>query len=155
MHRGYLVTAFILAAITVALGAFGAHGLEGNVADKAVKTFETAVRYQFFHVIALALAGIVYRYYPNKLVKAAGVFFLLGMLFFSGSLYVLTYKIAAVHPGLGWVGPITPFGGLCFILGWILLAMGLLKKPNLRKGMSPMEETYYGGDTDFQNADDD
>lgn len=125
MHTGYLRTAFILAAITVALGAFGAHGLDGKVADKAVKTFETAVRYQFFHVIALALAGILYKAFPNNRIKTAGIFFLLGILFFCGSLYVLTYSTASVSPNFKWAGPITPVGGVFFIVGWILLALGI------------------------------
>ena len=127
MHKAYLRTAFILAAITVALGAFGAHGLEGKVADKAVKTFETAVRYQFFHVLALALAGILYKDFPNKYIRASGIFFLLGILLFSGSLYVLTYASAAVSPNFKWVGPITPIGGVLFIAGWIYLALGIRK----------------------------
>jgi uncharacterized membrane protein YgdD (TMEM256/DUF423 family) len=128
MHTGYLRTAFILAAITVALGAFGAHGLDGKVADKAVKTFETAVRYQFFHVIALALAGILYKTFPNNRIKTAGIFFLLGMLFFCGSLYVLTYSIASVSPNFKWAGPVTPVGGVFFILGWVYLALGIKKQ---------------------------
>jgi uncharacterized membrane protein YgdD (TMEM256/DUF423 family) len=128
MHKGYLRIAFILAAMTVALGAFGAHQLEGVVTDKAVKVFETAVRYQFFHVIGLALAGIMYKEYPNRWIKNAGIFFLLGILLFSGSLYILTYSTATVSPGFKWAGPITPVGGLMFIVGWIYLALGAGKK---------------------------
>lgn len=128
MHKGFLRTAFILAAVTVALGAFGAHGLEGMVSEKAVKTFETAVRYQFYHVIGLALAGILYREYPNGRVKWAGILFLAGIVLFSGSLYILTYATAAVSPNFKWVGPVTPLGGLCFILGWLLLAFSLRRK---------------------------
>lgn len=128
MHRRYLRTAAILGALTVALGAFGAHGLEGKVADKAVKTFETAVRYQMFHVFALALAGILYRDFPNKWIKTSGVLFLLGILLFSGSLYLLTWATAVVSPNFRWVGPITPVGGLFFIGGWIYLAVGVNKK---------------------------
>jgi uncharacterized membrane protein YgdD (TMEM256/DUF423 family) len=127
MHKGYLRTAFILGAITVAMGAFGAHGLEGKVAEKAVKTFETAVRYQFYHVMALALAGILYREFPNKWTRNAGLFFLLGMLLFCGSLYILTYSIATVSPAFKWAGPITPLGGVMLIVGWICLAAGIRK----------------------------
>lgn len=125
MHKGFLRTAFILAAITVALGAFGAHGLEGKVPDKSVKVFETAVRYQLFHAIALALAAILYKSFPNKWVKNAGIFFLLGILFFSGSLYLLTYSTAVDSSNFKWAGPITPLGGLMFIIGWISLAFGI------------------------------
>lgn len=125
MHKGYLRIAFILAAITVGLGAFGAHQLDGVVTDKAVKTFETAVRYQFFHVIALALAGILYKEFPNKWIRTSGIFFLLGIILFSGSLYILTYSTATVSPNFKWVGPITPVGGVMFIVGWIYLALGI------------------------------
>lgn len=125
MHKGYLRLAALLAALTVGLGAFGAHGLEAHVADKAVKTFETAVRYQFYHVLALALAGILYREFPNKWTKIAAICFIAGILLFSGSLYVLTYSIAAVSPDFKWAGPITPLGGVCFIAGWISLAIAV------------------------------
>lgn len=128
MHKRYLTIAFILAAVTVALGAFGAHGLEGKVSDKAVKTFETAVRYQMYHVLALALAGILYKEFTNKWIKTSGIFFLLGILMFSGSLYVLTYAAATVSPNFKWVGPITPIGGVMFIVGWIYLALGIRKR---------------------------
>jgi uncharacterized membrane protein YgdD (TMEM256/DUF423 family) len=128
MHKRYLGIAFVLAAVTVALGAFGAHGLEGKVADKAVKTFETAVRYQFYHVIGLALAGILYKEFPNKWTRMCGLFFLLGILLFCGSLYVLTYSIATVSPGFKWAGPVTPLGGVLFIAGWICLALGIRNK---------------------------
>lgn len=128
MHRGYLITSFILAAVTVALGAFGAHKLDGLVADKAVKVFETGVRYQFYHVVGLALAGILYGAFPNRWVKNAGIFFLLGIVLFSGSLYILTYSTAIVSPDFKWVGPITPVGGVMFIVGWIYLAIGVAKK---------------------------
>lgn len=128
MHKGFLRTAFILAAITVALGAFGAHGLEGKVADKAVKTFETAVRYQMYHVFAIALAGILYKEFTNKWIRTSGIFFLIGILLFSGSLYVLTYAAASVSPNFKWVGPVTPVGGLMLIIGWLCLALGVSRK---------------------------
>jgi len=131
MYKGYLQTAFILAAITVALGAFGAHGLEGKVTDKAVKIFETAVKYQLYHVLALALAGILYKDYPNKRIKNAGIFFLLGIVCFSGSLYVLTWATAIVSPNFKWVGPITPVGGVFFMVGWVYLALGVNKKASV------------------------
>ena len=129
MHKGYLKTAAILAAISVALGAFAAHSLKGKFGANAIEIFETAVRYQFYHVFALLLAGVVYKEFTNGFVKASGILFMLGMLLFSGSLYGLAVVKAAVLPGYGWLGPITPLGGLCFILGWISLFIGFLK-PN-------------------------
>jgi len=132
MHRGYLTTAFILAAITVALGAFGAHKLEDIAPPTALKTFDTAVRYQFYHVFALAVSGILYKSYRNKWIRTSGMFFLLGIFLFSGSLYLLTLSIAKESADFKWVGPITPIGGVFFILGWIYLAVGIrnTKKQN-------------------------
>lgn len=122
MHKGFLQTAFILAAITVALGAFGAHGLDGRITERALKTFETAVRYQFFHVIGLAVAGMLFREFPNKWVRFAGICFITGIVFFSGSLYLFTWAAVSGTGGFRWAGPITPLGGLFFIIGWICLA---------------------------------
>jgi len=125
MHKGYLRTAFFLAAITVALGAFGAHKLKEMVSDDAVDVYKTAVLYQFIHVMALAFAGILYKQFPNTLIKTSGIFFLLGILLFSGSLYIITYSKAIVSPGFKWAGPVTPVGGVLFIVGWIYLALGI------------------------------
>lgn len=127
MHKYYISIASFLGAITVALGAFGAHALKKLVPEQMLMVYDTAVRYQFYHVLALALVGILYKTYANKFVKNAGVFFLMGILFFSGSLYLLTYKAVVGSDGFGWVGPITPIGGLFFITGWILLAIGTKK----------------------------
>ena len=131
MHKGFLKTAAILAVLSVGLGAFAAHGLKGKVSDNAIDIFETAVRYQFYHVFALFLAGIVYKEFTNGFVKASGILCMLGMLLFSGSLYAMSVVKAIVLPGFSWLGPITPLGGLCFIAGWICLFIGFFK-PNLR-----------------------
>ena len=127
MHRTFLILAAVIAAITVGLGAFAAHALKDLVSDKAIATFETAVKYQFYHVIALFIVGILYRQYRNGFVLNAGRCFLFGMLLFSGSLYALSIVQAMVSPGLRWVGAITPIGGLLFISGWLLLGFGILK----------------------------
>ncbi len=131
MHKGFLKVAAILAALSVGLGAFAAHGLKGKVSDAAIDIFETAVRYQFYHVFALLLAGILYKEFTNGFVKASGFLFMLGMLLFSGSLYAMFVVKAMVLPGFTWLGPITPLGGLCFIGGWICLFLGFFK-PNSR-----------------------
>jgi len=130
MHKGFIRLAAFLGAASVILGAFAAHQLKAMVSDKAVGIFETAVRYQFYHVFALALAGILFKPFTNNWVKAAGYFFISGIILFSGSLYILTYKTALVLPGLQWVGPITPIGGLLFILGWISLGVGIRREKN-------------------------
>ena len=130
MHKTFLQTASLLGAIAVILGAFGAHALKKLVADNAVTIFETGVRYQFYHVFALALVGILFRDFPNKWMMWAGNFFLIGIVLFSGSLYVLTYIKAAVKPNLDWIGAITPIGGLAFIIGWVCMFIGLYKSTN-------------------------
>ena len=127
MHRIFLQTAALLGAISVALGALGAHALKKMVSDIAVNIFETGVRYQFYHVFALAVIGILYRDFTNKWMLWAGNLFIIGILLFSGSLYVLTYIKAAVKPNLDWIGAITPFGGLAFIAGWVCMFIGLYK----------------------------
>ncbi|HEU5052247.1 MAG TPA: DUF423 domain-containing protein [Hanamia sp.] len=128
MHKGYIKTAAILGALSVALGAFAAHTLKGVVSDYALEIFETSVRYQFYHVFALLAVGILYKEFPNKTIVWAGRLFIGGIILFSGSLYILAAIKAAVQSGYNWIGAITPFGGLCFILGWIFLFAGCKSK---------------------------
>ena len=122
MHKKFLIIASWLGAFSVALGAFGAHSLKDIVSQQSVNTFETAVRYQFYHVFALALTGILYMNYPNKRLQYAGNLFILGIIFFSGSLYSLSIFGTA---DFGWIGAITPLGGIFFIAGWLYLAAGI------------------------------
>lgn len=127
MHKGYLKTAAILGALSVATGAFAAHTLKGMISNYALEIFETAVKYQFYHVFALIAVGIIYKEFPNKFMNWSGKLFIAGIVLFSGSLYVLAAIKAAVLPGYNWIGAITPFGGLCFILGWIFLFVAIQK----------------------------
>ena len=127
MHKIFLKTAALLAAFGVALGAFGAHQLKSIFAESIVNIFETAIRYLFYHVFALFIVAILYQQNPNKTLKIAGILFVVGIILFSGSLFLITYKEAMVLSGLKWVGPITPLGGVCFIAGWICLALGIKK----------------------------
>jgi uncharacterized membrane protein YgdD (TMEM256/DUF423 family) len=128
MHKGFLKTAALFGVFSVALGAFAAHSLKQTISDYAVSIFETGARYQFYHVFALLACGILYKEFPNNFIKAAGKLFIAGIVLFSGSLYVLTFIKAAVMPGYDWIGAITPIGGLCFILGWFCLFLGVFKK---------------------------
>ena len=127
MHKGFIKTAAILGFLSVILGAFTAHALKELLSDYAVNIFETGVRYQFYHVFALLAAGILYKEFPNKFIKWSGIFFITGIILFSGSLYFLTYVKGTVMPGYKWIGPITPIGGLFFILGWLFLFAGCFK----------------------------
>ena len=129
MHKGFLKTAAILAALSVVLGAFAAHALKDLVSANAVSTFETAVRYQFYHVFALFITAIVYKDFPFGTTLFAGRFFIVGIILFCGSLYVLTFLQAVVMPGYRWVGAITPLGGVAFISAWVLLFISFFKRP--------------------------
>ena len=128
MHKGYIKTAAFLGALSVMLGAFAAHKLKQILSEQALNTFETGVRYQFYHVFALALTALIYKEFTNKLVSAAGILFMLGIGFFSGSLYLMTYFNANSIVGYEWIGAITPIGGLFFIVGWLCLSLGVKYK---------------------------
>jgi uncharacterized membrane protein YgdD (TMEM256/DUF423 family) len=128
MNKKYLKAGTFIAMLSVLLGAFAAHSLKNTVSDYALGIFETAVRYQFYHAFALILTGILFKEFPRVVMKWAGIFFIVGIILFSGSLYVLAVIKGAVIPGYNWIGAITPFGGLCFILGWICLFIGVSKK---------------------------
>lgn len=127
MHKGFIRTAAWLGALSVILGAFGAHKLKDLFADNVVAIFETGVRYMFYHVFALLAVGVLYERFSKRLLKTAGILFILGIILFSGSLFLLTYSEGLVKPGFKWVGPITPIGGACFIGGWACLALGIKK----------------------------
>ncbi len=138
MHKGFLKAGAIIGALSVALGAFAAHKLKEMVDPEAVAIFETGVRYQFYHVFALLAVGILYLNFKSRSLKWAGILFIAGIILFSGSLYLLTYIHASDIEGMKWVGPITPLGGVCFIVGWILLfvAVASTNKKILKEGHS-------------------
>jgi len=127
MHKGFLKTAALCGALAVMLGAFAAHGLKQVFTADNLQTFETAVRYQFYHVFALLAVAILYASFPGKLMKWAGSLFITGIILFSGSLYGLCYVKYAGLP-LNWLGAITPFGGAAFIAGWLMLFVAVMKK---------------------------
>jgi uncharacterized membrane protein YgdD (TMEM256/DUF423 family) len=127
MHKGYIKTAALLGALSVMLGAFAAHGLKKILTADDLQIFETAVRYQFYHVFALLAVGILYAAFTNRFMVWAGKLFIAGIIIFSGSLYLLCYaKYAALS--LNWLGAITPVGGVAFIAGWLMLFTAILKR---------------------------
>lgn len=123
MHKRYLTAGALLGGLGVILGAFGAHKLKEMVPPETVGTFQTGVQYQMYHAIALLFIGILYERFASGALRWAGICFGLGILLFSGSLYVLTLLKATDTVGLSKLGIITPFGGLFFIAGWLLLAV--------------------------------
>jgi uncharacterized membrane protein YgdD (TMEM256/DUF423 family) len=122
MHKPFIAIAAFIGAITVGLGAFGAHGLKNILSPAQLVTYETAVRYQFYHVLALLTVGILFQQYAGKALRWAGRLFVVGIVIFSGSLYLL-----CLLPQFPWLGAITPLGGTCFIAGWLCLAAAVLK----------------------------
>jgi len=127
MHKGFLQAAAIIGALSVVLGAFAAHSLKKTLSADTLQVFETAVRYQFYHVVALLTAGILYKDFPGITLLWAGWLFITGMILFCGSLYFLCYIKHQELP-FNWVGAITPFGGAAFIAGWVMLFLGMLKR---------------------------
>jgi len=127
MHKIFLITAALLGGFAVLLGAFAAHQLKTLVSADVLLIFETAVKYQMYHALALLATGILYQQFPVKQLHLAGNLFIAGIILFSGSLYLLCF-FKHQHIAALWVGAVTPFGGLCFIAGWLLLALGIAKK---------------------------
>ncbi len=122
MEKFFFVCAAILGALGVALGAFGAHALEARLSASLLQTYETGVRYHFYHVVALLAVVFAVGRWPNtNLPVIAGWLFLVGVLIFSGSLYILALT------GVRWLGAITPIGGVAFVAGWLCLALAALR----------------------------
>ena len=123
MDRALYVCAGIAGFLGVALGAFAAHGLKTSLAPDLLAVFETAVRYQMYHVFAIIAAGWAWARWQHQAFAAAGALFVAGIVIFSGSLYLLAFT------GTRWWGAITPFGGLAFLTGWLCLAVGAMRAP--------------------------
>jgi uncharacterized membrane protein YgdD (TMEM256/DUF423 family) len=121
--RNFLVLGAFGCGVAVILGAFAAHGLKGHLSPSSIATFSTGVTYQFYHSLGLLVLGLVGLHYGEQGgLKAAGWFFVVGIVLFSGSLYGLSL--------LKWafLGPITPLGGLSFIMGWGLMVSHFLRR---------------------------
>lgn len=121
MDRLFFVIGAISAFISVAAGAFGAHGLKSRLTPEMLAVFEVAARYQMYHAFALVAVAWAYTRWPGSLVTASGALFIIGTLLFSGSLYLLSLS------GIKWLGAITPLGGVAFLAGWLCLAWAAFK----------------------------
>lgn len=130
MHKGFIKAGALFAMLAVALGAFGAHSLKGNVSAYALDIFTTGVTYQFYHAFALLITGILFEKFNNSKLLWAGRFFLIGIILFSFSLYTLAVIKGAVIPGYDWIGAITPIGGVGYIIGWLLILLGCRSNNN-------------------------
>ena len=118
MDRVFFVIGALSAFIGVAAGAFGTHGLKSRMSIEMLSVFEIGVRYQMYHAFALIIAGLVQAKWPSSIVTIGGWLFVIGTIFFSGSLYLLSVS------GVVWFGAIPPLGGLAFLAGWVCMAWG-------------------------------
>ena len=124
-----LLSIYLFLGLTsVVLGAFAAHSLKGLISTDQINTFQIGVRYQFLHVFAALFAYLYYQKKPVKLIRMACWLFLLGIIFFSGSLYLLACRTVLDIEHWSFLGPLTPLGGFCFITGWLLLFIVSLRE---------------------------
>ena len=117
MAKLFITLASFSGMLAVAFGAFGAHALKSRLTEHTLGVYQTAVQYHFYHSLALLAVGVIALSYPQTaLLRSSGWLFVVGIVIFSGSLYLLSLS------GLRWLGAITPLGGLAFIAGWGCLA---------------------------------
>ncbi len=109
-----------ISGLAVVFGAFGAHALSERLEPEGLDVFKTAVQYQMYHGLALILTGILLKSKPSRNIANAAISFIIGIFLFCGSLYLITIG-NLTNLSFSWVGPVTPLGGLAFVLGWGLL----------------------------------
>lgn len=120
MAKLFLMMASISGLLAVAIGAFGAHGLKQKLPADLLAVYQTGVQYHFYHTLALLAVGLLVHQFPQTTAfKSSGWLMVIGMLVFSGSLYLLAIT------GIRWLGAITPLGGIALLLGWAALAVGV------------------------------
>lgn len=127
MHKRFLIIGICFAGLAVALGAYGAHELKKIADAETVEVYKTAVQYQFYHALALMVLAYLAVHIPAKQLRWAGRSFIAGIVLFSGSLYSITLLKATNQIVPGYIGPVTPLGGLLFILGWGCLLYAVIK----------------------------
>jgi len=120
MDRTLLLAGAVMACISVAFGAFGAHGLRGRLSPEMLAIVETAARYQMYHALATLIVAVALGSLDSKLLRTAGWLFTAGVVLFSGSLYALALT------GVTTLGMVTPLGGLAFLAGWACLIVAVL-----------------------------
>ncbi|ADC49509.1 MULTISPECIES: DUF423 domain-containing protein [Alkalihalophilus] len=122
MAKLFILLGSIVMALSVAIGAFGAHGLEPRLSERMMKNYQTGVQYHMIHGIGLLIVGIVaLKLTSSSMLNGAGWSFLIGIILFSGSLYAMALT------GITKLGAITPIGGLAFIVGWVLLGVAAVR----------------------------
>ena len=119
----FLLLGSLNAMVAVILGAFGAHGLKARLSADMLAVYQTGVHYHFYHALGLLMVGILMHQFPPSFwIRTSGWLMFIGIILFSGSLYILSIT------GLRWPGAITPVGGLAFILAWLSLCLGIFRQ---------------------------
>ncbi len=121
MVKFWLISGAIFGFLSVALGAFGAHSLKNVLDEYSKSVYEKAVLYQMFHALAMLAIGVMQHFSKDTYFSIAGWGFFIGIILFSGSLYLLSTT------GIKWLGAITPFGGVAFLFGWFWLVLSIIK----------------------------
>jgi uncharacterized membrane protein YgdD (TMEM256/DUF423 family) len=121
MVKFWFISTAIFGFLSVALGAFGAHALKNTIDDYGKSIYEKAVLYQMFHTMALFAVGVMQHFNKETSFSVAGWGFFVGIILFSGSLYLLATT------GIKWLGAITPIGGVAFLFGWFWLVVSIIK----------------------------
>jgi uncharacterized membrane protein YgdD (TMEM256/DUF423 family) len=121
MQRLFFALGSSCALLAVITGAFGAHALKTKLSSDMLATFEIAVRYQMYHALGLIAVAWASSQWSSQLISAAGWLFVVGIVIFSGSLYILALS------GIRWLGAMTPLGGLAFIVGWLCLLWAVIR----------------------------
>ena len=130
MQKTGLLLGIFFMLTAVMLGAFGAHGLKEIIEPSSIQTFKTGVFYQFVHGLSILIFVIFMKIFSLEKLKHSIILFTIGILFFSGSLYLLSIK-SIIETDISFLGPITPIGGLFFIIAWLLALMNILKSKEI------------------------
>lgn len=125
-NRTLFASISLLGMTAVIIGAFGAHGLEDKISSSSLSSYKTGVAYHFYHSLAGCFVLILFQLFENKFFKWAAICFIIGTLFFSGSIYLLTTNSITNIGMTQMLGPLTPIGGLFFIFGWVFTFLGLI-----------------------------
>ncbi len=121
-NQTILISGAVFMTLGVLLGAFGAHALKNILTPEMLAVYKTGVEYQFYHALGLLVIGLIGFHIQSKYLRWSGLFITIGIILFSGSLYVLTLS------GIKAIGTITPVGGISFVAGWIFLAIAIWKR---------------------------
>ena len=127
LKKNFFILASFTLLLAVIIGAYGAHGLRPFMGDAGMTTFKTGSQYHFYHGISMWLVLLLHVHYKIRYINRIIYFFTAGIICFSGSLYLLSIKSFLSPSLVSFLGPITPFGGLFFIVGWVLVILALIK----------------------------